>query len=68
MIFSLFALKVLHISFFMFSISLGGTPNAAWPSSLYIGASCDARYVPTSSHVSAPSKLPMVTSVKERIC
>ena len=28
----------------------------------YFGASCDTRYVLTSSHVSASSKLPMVTS------
>ena len=72
MIFSLFSLKFLHICFFIFSIFLGGTLNAARPSSLYspiflpcFGVSCDSRFAPTSSHVSAPSKLPMVTSKSE---
>ena len=65
-------MKVLLICFFTFSISLGGTLNAARPSSLYSpiflpysGARSDSRYVPTSSHVSAPSKLLMVTSKRK---
>ena len=52
----------------MFSISLGVLLRAASPSSRYkpmllptAGVSFDKRYEPTSWHVSAPSKLPMVT-------
>ena len=53
----------------MFSVILGVVSVTANPSSLYrpilspnLVCSCDNRKPPTSSHVLAPSKLPMVTS------
>ena len=63
------SLNVLQMCFFTFSIFLGVLLRATSPSSRYkpmllptTGVSFDRRYEPTSSHVSAPSKLPMVTS------
>ena len=63
------SLNVWQMYFLIFSISLGVLLSAARPSSLYrpmsfptTGVSFDSRYKPTSSHVSAPSKLPMVIS------
>ena len=61
-------LKMRHISFLMFSVSLGEALVMASPSSRYSPTfmsrcwSCERRKLPTSSHVSAPSKLPIVTS------
>lgn len=62
-------LNIRQISFLMFSVILGVVSVTANPSSLYrpilspnLVCSCDNRKPPTSSHVSAPSKLPMVTS------
>ena len=63
-ILSLFSLKILHISFLMFSVYLGVLLHIASPSSLYSPMfipSCESMYSPTSSHNSAPSKLPIVT-------
>ena len=57
----LFCLKILHISFLMFSICLGVFVVVASPSSRYSPTfmskvcSWERRYSPTSSHVSAPS-------------
>ena len=61
-------LKMRHISFLMFSVSPGEALVMASPSSRYSPTfmsrcwSCERRKLPTSSHVSAPSKLPIVTS------
>ena len=64
----LWSLNVWQMYFLIFSISLGVLFYAR-PSSQYrpmsfptTGMSFDSRYKPTSSHVSAPSKLPIVTS------
>ena len=57
----LFSLKILKISFLMFSVCLGVLSHSASPSSLYRPmfipscSSCESMYSPTSSHVSAPS-------------
>ena len=64
---SLFSSKILHISFLIFSVSLAVLLHVARPSSLYSPmfipnfSSCESMYSPTSSHVSAPSKDPIVT-------
>ena len=61
-------LKMRHISFLMLSVSLGEALVMASPSSRYSPTfmsrcwSCERRKLPTSSHVSTPSKLPIVTS------
>ena len=67
--FRLWSLNILHISFLIFSVSLGVSLNAPKPSSLYrpsFRRCCclvfDKRKDPTSSQVSAPSNEPMVTS------
>ena len=68
MILSLFSSKILHISFLIFSVSLAVLLHVARPSSLYSlmfipnFSSCESMYSPTSSHVSTPSKDPIVTS------
>ena len=61
--------KVLHISFFICSIFGGVSLKTARPSSRYrptqdpyLGLSSDNMNRPINSHVSAPSKLPVVTS------
>ena len=65
---SLFSSKILHISFLIFSVSLAVLLHVARPSSLYSPmfipnfSSCESMYSPTSLHVSAPSKDPIVTS------
>ena len=66
-------LKILHISFFIASTCLGVFVQVASPSSLY-NPTLTSRWVgwenrnsPTSSQVSAPSKLPIVTSKSDVI-
>ena len=69
----LLRLKILHISFFIASTCLGVFVQVASPSSLYNPTltsrwvSWDNRNSPTSSQVSAPSKLPIVTSKSDLI-
>ena len=65
----LWSLKILQMCFLIFSISFGDLSRATRPSSLYrpisvlySGGNFDSRYKPINSHVSAPSKLPIVTS------
>ena len=54
-------LKIWHIFFLIFSVTLGGEFEMASPSSRYSPTSmlrccsCDSRKLPTNSHVSAPS-------------
>ena len=61
-------LKILQISFFVCSVCRGVSSHNASPSSRYKPQSIfkcaifDSKKSPTSSHVSAPSKLPIVTS------
>ena len=60
--------KMRQICFLMFSVCLGDVFTVASPSSRYSPTlmlrccSCERRKLPTNSHVSAPSKLPIVTS------
>ena len=68
----LWSLKILQMCFSIFLISFGDLSRAAKPSSLYRPTSglyscgkLDSRYKPTNSHVSVPSKLPIVTSTSE---
>ena len=69
----LLRLKILHISFFIASTCLGVFVQVASPSSLCNPTltsrwvSWDNRNSPTSSQVSAPSKLPIVTSKSDLI-
>ena len=68
-----FCLKILHISFLIASACLGDFVQVASPSSLY-NPTLTSRYVSwdnknnsTFSQVSAPSKLPIVTSKSDLI-
>ena len=71
--FKLFRLKMSQIFFLMFSACLGVFLVIASPSSRYSPTfmsnclSCDKMKSPTNSHVSAPSKLPIVTSNLEYV-
>ena len=61
-------LKMRHVSFLMFSVSPGVALVMASPSSrqsptfVLRSWSWESRKLPTSSHVSTPSQLPIVTS------
>ena len=69
----LLCLNILHISFLIASTCLGVFVQVASPSSLYNPTltsrwvSWDNKNSPTSSQVSAPSKLPTVTSKSDLI-
>ena len=72
-IFKLLCLKILHISFLIASTCLGDFVQVARPSSLYNPTltsrwvSWDYKNSPTSSQVSVPSNLPIVTSKSDLI-
>ena len=67
----LWCLKILHICFFTDPPCFGIFAQVASPSTRYNSTSIprwdswDRRNSPTNSHVSAPSKLPIVTSKSE---